>query len=76
MWQNKSFFKKLSFEKINISTINQYYIKKIFEIKTNWKKVVNTKNFTNISKVNSNDDDYCLMCDLKKLIKMFENTIL
>ena len=52
--------KKLMFQRqINVT------LKRKLEIETNWKKVVNTKNFTNISKVNSNDD-YCLKCNSKK----------
>ena len=34
------------------------------------------KNFINISKINSNNDNYYLIYDLKKLIKIFENIIL
>ena len=48
-------------------------LRKELEIETNWKKVVNIKNFTNISKVNSNDD-YYLICDSKKSQKMFKDT--
>ena len=63
--------KKLLFQRqINVT------LKKILEIETNWKKVVNIENFINISKVNSNDDDYYLIYDSKKLTKILKNTTL
>ena len=37
---------------------------------------MNIENFINISKVNSNDDDYYLIYDSKKLTKILKNTTL
>ena len=51
MWQNKSFLKKLSFDKIDVSTTNQCYIKKNIrdwdKLKENYEHKESHKDFEN-----------------------------
>ena len=64
-------FKKLMFQRQINATL-----RKELEAKTNWKKIMHQENFMNISKVNSNDENYCLIDNSNKVLTMLEKTTL
>ena len=51
-------------------------LRRELEAKTNWEKIMHQENFMNISKINSNDEDYCLIDNSNKILTMFEKTTL
>ena len=51
-------------------------LRKKLETKIYWKKIVHQENFTNISKINSNDENYCLINESNKILIMFKKTTL
>ena len=62
--------KLMSQRQINVT------LRKELEAKTNWKEIMHQENIMNISKVNSNDEDYCLIDNSNKVLTVLEDTTL